>query len=297
MNEFNACNMTALGTLAEPCRRDRIRISRLAAGLLAAARAAVVVACCLAWGWSAWAEESPRPKAEAAKVSTTPGGAATQPAASPDSPPPVPPSGSPTTKSAETPVPSSPPPPVPSPLPSVAPAKSLQESGPPLYYLKDKEGNLQPVPGFRFEDFEQMFREKLNRGAMPRYRLQALKIEGTVKAALAEAKVTFRILVRDEDWVRVPLRLDQAILRGPAQYKGPGQHLLHFENEGGGYVAWIRGAAGQEHQLTLDLLVPLSTIGDETTLKLHAPRATESELKLTVPTAGAVGEVSEALRF
>ncbi|MGO8744561.1 MAG: hypothetical protein ACLQNE_01100 [Thermoguttaceae bacterium] len=178
-------------------------------------------------------------------------------------------------------------------MPSVAPAKSLQESGPPLYYLKDKEGNLQPVPGFRFEDFEQMFREKLNRGAMPRYSLQALKIEGTVKAALAEAKVTFRILVRDEDWVRVPLRLDQAILRGPAQYKGPGQHLLHFENEGGGYVAWIRGAAGQEHQLTLDLLVPLSTIGDETTLKLHAPRATESELKLTVPTAGAVGEVSE----
>ena len=120
------------------------------------------------------------------------------------------------------------------------------ESGPPLYYLKDKDGNLQPVPGFRFEDFEQMFREKLNRGSMPRYSLQALTIEGTAKTALAETKATFRILVRDDDWVRVPLRLDQAILRGPVEYKGPGQHLLHYENEGGGYVAWIRGGAGQD---------------------------------------------------
>ena len=41
------------------------------------------------------------------------------------------------------------------------------------------------------------------------------------------------------------------------------------------------------------MLVPLAAAGDETRLKLFMPRATASELKLTVPVAEAVAKVSE----
>ena len=105
--------------------------------------------------------------------------------------------------------------------------------------------------------------------------------------------IQFRILVREDQWTRIPLRLDQAVLRETAQYQGPGEHFLNFEGDGEGYVAWVRGAAGQQHQFTLKMLVPLTVMGQETRLRLLAPRATASELKLKVPYAKAVARVSE----
>ena len=99
--------------------------------------------------------------------------------------------------------------------------------------------------------------------------------------------------MREEQWVRIPLRLDQAVLREPPQYQGPGEQLLHFEGDGDGYVLWIRGPAGKQQQVTLKMLLPLAVVGDQTSLRLLAPRATTSELKLTVPLVGAAAKVSE----
>ena len=45
------------------------------------------------------------------------------------------------------------------------------------------------------------------------------------------------------------------------QYQGRGEHLLAFDREGEGYVAWIHGPAGQTHELTLNLLAPLTSAG------------------------------------
>ena len=110
----------------------------------------------------------------------------------------------------------------------------------------------------------------------------------------AELTIQFRVIVRDEQWVRVPLHLDQAVLSEPAQYQGPGEFFLHLEGEGEGYVAWIRGTAAQQpHQLTLKVLAPLAAVGDETRLKLLVPRAATAELKLKVPLADATAKVSE----
>ena len=117
---------------------------------------------------------------------------------------------------------------------------------------------------------------------------------GTVNSAgQAELTAHFRIFVREDRWTRIPLRLDQAVLLEPAQYQGPGEHLLTFEHEGEGYVAWIHGPASQTHELTLKLLVPLSAAGQETRLRLTAPRTTASELRLKAPYAKAVARVSE----
>jgi hypothetical protein len=172
----------------------------------------------------------------------------------------------------------------------------VQEAAPPLYYLKDKDGNLVPVPGFRLEDFEQMVRRQHGSGPadqLPRYSLQSLQATGTVKAEHVELSIDCKFLVHEDGWVRVPLRFDQAVLRGGAQYRGPGEHFVQFEAGGEGYVLWVRGGAGQEHKVTLDTMVPLVRVGEGTRMKLVAPRAATSELKLTVPVPEAVARVSE----
>lgn len=180
---------------------------------------------------------------------------------------------------------------------ATAPAKPVEEAQPPLYYLKDKKGELQPVPNFTLEDFEELYKLKhqlVQGDQRPRYSLQQISATGAVTAAgYAELVFQVHVLVREDQWTRVPLRLDQAVLREPVQYQGPGEQIVHFEGEGEGYVAWIRGPAGKQHQLTLKVFVPLTTVGEETRLRLLVPRATTSELKLKVPIAGAAAKVSE----
>ncbi len=181
--------------------------------------------------------------------------------------------------------------------PAEAGPKRIEEAQPPLYYLRDKQGVLQPVPNFTLDDFEQLYKLKhqlVQGDQRPRYSLQQMSATGTVApGGYAELSIQFRILVREGEWTRVPLRLDQAMLREGLQNEGKGEQFLNFEGEGEGYVAWLRGVAGQQHQLTLKMLVPLAVVGDETRLRLSAPRATASELKLKVPLADAVAKVSE----
>ena len=175
--------------------------------------------------------------------------------------------------------------------------RRVEESQPSTYYLKDKQGNLQAVPNFTLEDFEELYKLKhqlVQGDQRPRYSLQQMLATGSVNAAgQAELNIQFRILVREDQWTRIPLRLDQAVLREAAQYQGAGEHFLNFEGDGEGYVVWVRGTAGQQHQITLKMLVPLTVMGQETRLRLLAPRATASELKLKVPYAKAVARVSE----
>ena len=161
---------------------------------------------------------------------------------------------------------------------------------------------MQAVPNFNFEDFEQLYRLKhqlVQGDERPRYSIQQISAAATVAGEhgehgnQAELTIQFRILVREEQWVRIPLRLDQAVLREPPQYQGPGEQFLHFEGDADGYVLWIRGPAGKQQQVTLKMLLPLAVVGDQTSLRLLAPRATTSELKLTVPLGGAAAKVSE----
>jgi len=175
-------------------------------------------------------------------------------------------------------------------------ASQVEEAGFPVYYLKNKTGELVPVLGFTLEYFEDLLKRKYRQDPadrVPQYSLQALSIAGDVKGDFAELSVQARFLVRDESWVRIPLRLDQAVLQGGAKYQGPGQQFLHFEPGGEGYVAWVHGGAGQQHELSFKVLVPLVRGGDETRLRLFAPPATTSELKLSVPQSGIVAEASE----
>ena len=175
-------------------------------------------------------------------------------------------------------------------------AVKVEEVRPSVFYLPDKQGNLQAVLDFNYEDFIELYKLKQRlegRDVRPRYSIQRMTINGVAGDGNAALTVQFQIMLRDSDWIRVPLRLDQALLREPAQYQGPGEHFVHFEGNGEGYVSWIRGKKEGLHEITLKMLVPLNLIGEETKLKLFTPRSTASELKLKVPQSNAVGTVSE----
>lgn len=176
------------------------------------------------------------------------------------------------------------------------PPSRVEEKRPAVYYLPDAQGKLQPVLDFQYEDFADLYRLKNQLGRRdqpPRYSVQRMLARGEAGPQYAELTVHFQILVRDDDWVRVPLRLDQGVLRSEVQYRGPGEQFVQFEAGGDGYVCWIRGKAGTLHELTLAMLAPLETVADETRLSLFVPRATSSELKLTVPQNGVVAKVSD----
>lgn len=180
---------------------------------------------------------------------------------------------------------------VPAPVPA-----TIREAQPSLWYLKDKEGRLQPVLGWTIEELEDLYQLKhrlRQPDQAPRFSLQALAIRGEVKGDYAELAVQLKVLVRDGQGVRIPLRLNQGVLREAVAYHGSAQQSLSFEEAGDGYVLFLRGGAGEVHELTLPMLVPLSSLGTETRLRLTTPRAISSELKLQVPLAEAVARVSE----
>lgn len=184
--------------------------------------------------------------------------------------------------------------PIPDTKPSEPASLKVDESRPSEFYLRDKHGTLQRVLGFSYEEFEELYRLKQQLAQpqrQPRYAIARIAVTGTAQAGHAELTVEIGVRVAEEDWVRVPLRLDNAVLR-QVVYAGEGEQFVHFEGEGKGYVSWIRGKAGGQHRLTLSVLAPLSAAGRETVLKLSLPQAA-CELKLTVPLPGAVGRVSE----
>lgn len=177
-------------------------------------------------------------------------------------------------------------------------AERTSEVKPEVYYVRDKEGRLVPVPGFSYEDFVRYYRlkEKLDRPEpAPRFGLEQMTLTGESRGDRVELTAVFKLLLNDADWVRVPLRLNQCVLRGTAEFKGAGEEFLQFDPVADGYVCWIRSAAHSECELTLHLLAPVANSAEESRLELNAPHAAVSQLTLHVSAAGAIADASPGL--
>lgn len=181
-------------------------------------------------------------------------------------------------------------------VPVVAPG-AVEEAKPETYYLRDRDGRLVPVLNMPYEEFqrlEQMDVRPNPAGAeLPAYALQELTISGTATPSRAELKVVVTLRLQQSGWVRVPLLFSDSILREPPVHEGGGEFFLTCEQDGGGYVCWIRGPQEPVHRLTLQLTAPVREVGNELRLTLQPPRATSSELDLRVPIPDAVATVSE----
>lgn len=170
------------------------------------------------------------------------------------------------------------------------------EVKPSITYLPNKSGDLVPVPNLTFEDLMRAWEiiHRLDQQEQrPRFSINSIDLSGAAQGERAELTATFTIVVRDPQWVRVPLRLGGAALRDPPHDDGKGNLLVHFADDRDGYVCWLRGDPNETHKLTLRLLAPLVHVGGETRLKLSIPRALNSHLKFSVPVDRAVARVPD----
>jgi hypothetical protein len=167
---------------------------------------------------------------------------------------------------------------------------------PKVYYLRDRDGALQAVPGITYEQFMQLWKQQqqlAQEAEPPPYSIQSLELTGTAAANAVELVAKYTIAVHAAGWVGVPLGLNSAVPREPPAYAGPGDHVHDVEPAGRGHVVWIRGQADQTHEVTLRLAVAVEQLGPQSRLKLSVPRTAQSQFQLQVPLARAVAQVSE----
>ena len=174
--------------------------------------------------------------------------------------------------------------------------RGLRPTLPDVYYLRDSEGRLVPVPDFSYEDFKRLydldkrFTPALN---TPNYVVQHLSITGRADQQRAVLRCDIRLVVKSDQWVRIPLQLAGAALMAAPRYDGGDSFFVDREREEGGYVAWVRDVSEKPHTLSLDLVLPVRALGDGYRLQFPAPTATTSECKISFAGQDVIAEISE----
>ena len=74
----------------------------------------------------------------------------------------------------------------------------------------------------------------------PRYKITELQFEGHVKGSSAEFQATVSIRVLGNGWIRVPLRMEEALAVRAVREEGRGNPLLE-RSEDEGLVWWSQG--------------------------------------------------------
>jgi hypothetical protein len=175
---------------------------------------------------------------------------------------------------------------------------SVEELRPEVLYLRDKNGRLVPVPGFRYEDFVELLQRKQRGDAPasepPAFTMQQLSVTGAADGALAKLTVHLDVALTGTKWTKVPLGFGGSALAQPASYEGDGEFMLEYDDQGERYIAWLRGEARSEHHLTLEVRAPLTTNGPKRQLALSLPRAAASQLELRIPTENIVARTTPA---
>ncbi len=175
----------------------------------------------------------------------------------------------------------------------------VREVQPTIHYIKDENGELLPVLNLSLPELQRLMQResKTNDGSVqvPEYTLQSLQIRGTFEGSRVHFTVEATIRLLTDSWVRVPLRLDNAVWRDTPSYEGQAEVVVLSEGAGQGYVCWLRGDEGQFCTVSLELMAPVQQVGTEYRLDLQLPRATSSTFDLQVPIRGATAMVSNGL--
>ena len=171
----------------------------------------------------------------------------------------------------------------------------LREVQPAVYYLKNSNGELVPVPDIPFEQFERLFRldRQLDRpeDAPPRFSVQRVTIQATEQDGGLACQADLELSVQDTGWVRVPVRFDRAVLREAPQAQGAQELFFTADEQGRGYVAWIRGGSPKKTELKLKFL-QRTEAGPVRRMEMELPKCTSSQFVLQVPGENWIAEVS-----
>ena len=181
---------------------------------------------------------------------------------------------------------------------TMSPAETgVKEAQPPVLFLRNKDGGLlQAVLGFTLEDFERFMSQRAQLGLgqqPPRYQLDRLVVRGQAGDRHVDLTIELTVGVNQPGWVRIPLRLAEAVMRAKPRYQGPGEIRIEFDPATKEHVLWLRGDGDEPHRLTLEVAAPLEKLPEQTEFKLGLPRAAVAELTLAVPESNATATVRE----
>ncbi len=172
----------------------------------------------------------------------------------------------------------------------------LRPTRPDVYYLRDKDGKLVPVPDFSYEDFKRLYdldRKLTDAVVPPKYVLSQLQVTGQIEVDQAVLQVQVRVTSKTDGWTSIPLRFPGAILRDQPRYDGPGTVLVDYHRDRDGYVVWLQESDSQPHRLSFEAVVPVRRNGASRRLAFSAPSTAVSELRLKVPGTRISATVSE----
>jgi len=160
-------------------------------------------------------------------------------------------------------------------------------SSPRIVYMPGPDGKLIPVlRNASLDEYLQWLRTRSQQKKLlqpvPDFSVTSIALEGTTEKTRALLTATFTVQLNPENqWVKVPLRLNEAILI-KTTYQGVGEAIADDDsNLNDGYHWWFQGKG--RHTLTLSLSVPILRQLPTQRLQLSLPPTAVSSLRLTVP--------------
>ncbi len=176
-----------------------------------------------------------------------------------------------------------------------SPLDSLPTS---IYYLPNKLGELVPVPvNATVEGYVEYVKNlaAAKRDEAPAATVSSIELTGDADDERATLNVRLVVRLRQpNEWVQVPLQLNQAVLTKPHKYTGDGQEIPDKKDPDRGHVWWFRGAG--PHQLDLSLSVPIRRQLPTRRLQLSLPASPVAKLKLAVPHRAITASAGDTLK-
>ncbi len=167
----------------------------------------------------------------------------------------------------------------------------VTEVRPHVYYMPRQDGQLVPMLGWDLEDFLQSWRDGQNASPTPPvYSLEDFQLTGELKSSREaywlELSCELTARLRTKGWVRIPLRMQQAVWRVAYDEGGTRSEDISWSRDAtdDGIVLHLRGKAGEEtRRLRFQAEVPVIPHGDRFQLNLAIPSSLSSRLQFTVP--------------
>lgn len=174
---------------------------------------------------------------------------------------------------------------------------SQNSSGPDIFLLPDKSGNLRKVLGFGYEDFLKAWQLQDREGkvAPPKYQLERLDVSGKANGSHADLQIELEILPRVSGWIEIPLELPTLTVKSWEVNESSDANYLDFDIKRGGYLLWLPCEPGKRKTLKLHGFSKLKLAQTNPSLELKLPHAAKSKLVFQVPIADAQFEVSPGI--
>ena len=162
-----------------------------------------------------------------------------------------------------------------------------------IVLLRDKNGNLVKVAtNLSLEEYLRIYNQQNDvedANTPPAFAVDQAIYAGQATTSHLAFTAEFRVQLKQsaqEQWVKVPLRLSQSVMRAAPKYSGAGEFFVTWDAQLG-HVIWLRGKVNSPHVITLNLTRPLRQTGQVTELVLQTPVARSQFRQLAVPVSRA----------